>query len=288
MKRLLVLLAGTLAIAGAAPAVSQSEPTATRTVNITALGFVPQSIVINRNDTVTWRNTDTQPHQVVSDTGAFPSSPVLDPGEAYSFEFSTPSSYTYHDGRRPSNTGVIHVRGGGVTIGLSRLFLVYRNPVQVSGTIPSRRSGETVTVTIIRYGGQRETRTATTDGDGVWSFTDRPRIRSEYQASWRGQSGAQSPHVNVRPLVIFRILSHSAGRFYAKVTAQRSYARRTVFLQRRTSGGGWISTRRARLNARGIARFRASFPRGRTQARIWVAARPGYIAGFSVVKTVRR
>jgi plastocyanin len=288
MKRLFVILAGMLAIAGAAPAVTQSEPTATRTVNITATGFSPDSIVINRNDTVTWRNTDTQPHQVVSDTGAFPSSPVLDPGEAYSFEFSTSSSFTYHDGRRPSSTGVVHVRGGGVTIGLSRLFLVFRNPVQVSGTIPTRRSGETVTVTITRYGGARETRTATTDGDGVWSFTDRPRIRSEYNAEWRGQSGAQSPHVNVRPLVIFRILSHSAGRFYAKVTAARSYARRTVFLQRRTSAGGWISTRRARLNRRGEVRFSASFPRGRTQARIWVAPMGGYIAGFSVVKTVRR
>jgi plastocyanin len=288
MKRLLVLLAGTLAIAGAAPAVSQSEPTTTRTVNITATGFSPDSVVINRNDTVTWRNTDTQPHQVVSDTGAFPSSPVLDPGEAYSFEFETASSYTYHDGRRPSSTGVVHVRGGGVTIGLSRLFLVYRNPVQVSGTIPSRRSGETVTVTITRYGGQRQTRTATTDGDGVWSFTDRPPIRSEYQAEWRGESGAQSPHVNVRPLVIFRILSHRAGRFYAKVAAQRSYRGRTVFLQRRTRAGAWLSVRRARLNSRGEVRFSARLPRGRTPARIWVNRAPGYIVGFSVVKTVTR
>ena len=288
MKKLLVVLAGTLAIAGGAPAVSQSEPTATRTVNITATGFSPDSVVINRNDTITWRNTDTQPHQVVSDTGAFPSSPVLDPGEAYSFEFETASSYSYHDGRRPSSTGVVHVRGGGVTIGLSRLFLIYRNPVQISGTIPSRRSGETVTVTITRYGGQRLTRTATTDGDGVWSFTDRPTIRSEYQAEWRGQEGAQSPHVNVRPLVIFRILSHRAGRFYVKVAAARSYARRTVFLQRRTSAGGWISTRRARLNRRGEARFNAAFPRGRTQARMWVNTMGGYIVGFSVIKTVRR
>src|SRR5918998_4847582 len=111
MKKLLVLLAGMLAVAGATPAVSQSEPTAVRIVAVSSTGFSPQSIVVQPNATVTWRNTDTQPHQIVSDTGAFPSSPVLDPGESYSFRFTTPSSYTYHDGRRPSSTGVVHVRG---------------------------------------------------------------------------------------------------------------------------------------------------------------------------------
>ena len=84
MRKLLVLLAGTLAIAGAAPAVSQSASSATVTVNITATGFSPATVVIRDDDTVTWKNTDTQPHQVVSDTSAFPSSPVLDPGETYS------------------------------------------------------------------------------------------------------------------------------------------------------------------------------------------------------------
>ena len=80
MRKLLVLLAGTLAIAGAAPAVSQSDPTATVTVNITATGFSPSVVVIRDNDTVTWKNTDTQPHQVVSDTDPFPDSPVLAAG----------------------------------------------------------------------------------------------------------------------------------------------------------------------------------------------------------------
>jgi hypothetical protein len=94
--------------------------------------------------------------------------------------------------------------------------------------------------------------------------------------------------VNVRPLVIFRILSHRAGRFYVKVAARRSYRGRTVFLQRRTSSGGWRSIRRARLNTRGEARFRAAVPRGRTPARMWVNTAPGYIVGFSVTKTVRR
>jgi plastocyanin len=281
MKKLFVLLAGTLAVAGATPAVTQSKPTATHTVAITAAGFVPDSIVIARGDTVTWRNADTQPHQVVSDTGAFPASPVLDAGEAYSFRFGTASSYTYHDGRRPSSTGAVHVRGARVTI-------VYRNPVQVSGTVPSGRGGEVVTVTITRYGGQQEERTLQTDRDGVWEFIDRPRIRSEYKATWRDQGSAQVPHVNVRPLVVFRILSARANRYRVIVAAQRSYGRRTAFLQRRTRRGAFVSIRRVRLNARGQARFRANVPQGRSVLRMWVGRSPGYIAGFSVVKSVSR
>ncbi len=87
MKKLLLLLAGTLAIAGATPAVSQSDPTATVNVAILKTGFQPSSVVIRAGDTVTWRNADTEPHRVVSDTGAFPSSPVLQSGQTYSHRF---------------------------------------------------------------------------------------------------------------------------------------------------------------------------------------------------------
>ena len=98
----------------------------------------------------------------------------------------------------------------------------------------------------------------------------------------------QAPHVNVRPLVIFRVLSHQANRFYVKVAAQRSYAGRFASLQRRTNSGSWITTKRVRLNSRGEARFLGRFPRGRTQARMWINSAPGYIPGFSVTKTVSR
>ena len=93
MKKLLLLLAGTLAIAGAAPAVSQSEPTATHNVAILATGVQPEQVLARVGDTVTWRNADTKPHRVVSETGAFASSPLLQPGQTYSFRFGTASAY---------------------------------------------------------------------------------------------------------------------------------------------------------------------------------------------------
>jgi plastocyanin len=288
MKKLLVLLAGTLAIAGATPAVSQSEPTATANVAILATGFQPSSVVIRAGDTVTWRNADTEPHRVVSDTGAFPSSPLLQSGQTYSHRFGISSAYSYRDGTDSSKTGVVHVRGSGVTIALSRLFVVYRNPVQVIGSIGNGRPGQQVTINLTRYGGQQSTRVVTTDADGTYSLGDRPPIRTAYEASWQGGESARVPFVNVRPLVIFRVLSHQANRFYVKVAAQRSYRGRFVLLQRRTNSGSWINAKRVRLNQRGEARFRGNFPRGTTQARMWVNTAPGYIPGFSVTKTVSR
>ena len=288
MKKLLLLLAGTLAIAGAAPAVSQSEATATHNVAILATGFQPAQVTARVGDTIAWRNADTKPHRIVSETGAFPASPLLQPGQTYSFRFGTPSAYAYRDGTDEDKTGIVHVRGSRVTLGLSRLFVVYRNPVRIAGTVGTARSGQEVTINMTRYGGERLTRVVTTDADGVFELVDRPPIRTGYQASWEGGEAEQAPFVNVRPLVIFRVVSHRAGRFYVKVAAQRSYRGRMVSIQRQTRGGGWVTLRRVRLNGNGEARFNARFPRGTSAARAWVRQAPGYIPGFSVTKTVRR
>ena len=175
MKKLLLLLAGTLAIAGGAPATSQSEATAKHNVAILATGFQPAQVIARVGDTVTWRNADTKPHRIVSETNEFPASPQLDPGETYSFRFGIASSYAYRDGDDPSKTGVVHVRGSRIALGVSRLWVVYRNPVRVLGTIGSPRAGEQVTITIRRYGGGETTRVVTTDSDGVFELTDQHR-----------------------------------------------------------------------------------------------------------------
>jgi hypothetical protein len=183
----------------------------------------------------------------------------------------------------------VHVRGARIALGLNRLFVVYRNPVRVVGTVSVPRAGQEVTINITRYGGEQVTRVVTTDADGVFELTDVPRIRSGYQASWEGGESERRPFVNVRPLVIFRVISHRANRYYVKVAAQRSYAGRMVSIQRqRVSDGSWTTIRRVRLNRRGEARFNARFPRGIWSARAWVRQAPGYIPGFSVTKTVNR
>jgi plastocyanin len=288
MKKVLLLCAAVLALVGASSATS--EPTATANVNITATGFTPSNVAIRAGDTVVWKNTDTAEHQVVSSTGAFPASPVLKSNETYSYRFGTPSAYSYHDGRKPASEGTVVVRGSGntVNIAVTRVQLVYRNPVRVFGGVGNGRAGETVTVTITRYGGAQVVKTLTTDADGTYTFEDRPGIRSEYKASWRNGQSSQAPFVNVRPLVIFNVISARNNLFFVRVRAQRSYAGKVVRIQRQNAQGVWVTTKRVRLNAKGQANFRGNFARGTTRARAWVNSSPGYIPGFSVTKTVRR
>ena len=286
MKKVLILCIAVLALAGASSATS--EPSATVNVAITATGFNPRNVTINPGETVTWRNADTAEHQVVSDTGAFRSSQSLAPGRTYSIQFEAESAYSYHDGRKPASKGTIVVRGTTVNIAVTSLRTVYRNPVRVFGGVAAARAGETVDVRITRYGGKQETKTLITDSDGTYEFVDRPGIRSEYKASWRNGQSTQAPFVNVRPLVIFNVLSARNNLFFVRVRAQRSYAGKVVRIQRQARNGVWVTTKRVRLNSRGQARFRGTFSRGRTIARAWVNSAPGYVPGFSIAKTVRR
>lgn len=285
MRKLLILLAAVLALTGATAATSGS--TAVVNVAITSTSFAPRDALARAGDTVVWKNTDRATHQIVSDSGLF-KSPVLQTGETFAFRFGEPASYSYHDGLRSSRQGTVHVRGAQPTIGLTRLFVVYRNPVRIAGSITNARFGEEVTITMSRYGGVQEKRTVRTDGDGTFELSDRPGIRTEYSASWNGTQSNDAPHVNVRPLVVFTVLSARANRYFVRVRAQRSYAGKVVRIQRRAGNGAWVTTKRVRLNLRSQARFRGSFPRGRTQARAWIGAAPGYIPGFSTTKTIRR
>jgi plastocyanin len=288
MKKVLLLCVALLALVGASGATS--EPTATVTVAITPTGFQPRNVAVDPGDTVVWRNTDTAEHQIVSNTSAFPASPVLKANETHSLRLDTPSAYSYHDGRKPSNEGTVVVRGpaAGVTVGVSRAQLVYRGPVRVFGAVGNGRAGESVTVTTTRYSGPQQTKSLTTGDGGVFSFIDRPGIRSEYSASWRLGESRQAPFVQVRPLVVFNVLSARNNLFFVRVRAASSYAGKVVRIQRLARNGAWVTTKRVRLNGKSQARFRGTFARGTTRARVWVNAAPGYIAGFSVTKTVRR
>ena len=92
------------------------------------------------------------------------------------------------------------------------------------GTVATPRAGQEVTINMTRYGGEQLTRVVTTDADGVFELTDRPPVRTAYEASWQGGEASRVPFVNVRPLVIFRVLSHRAGRSSSSGSARVSAA----------------------------------------------------------------
>jgi plastocyanin len=285
MKRALLLLIAVLAVAGVASAASAHQQ-ATATISITATGFTPDDIRVQPGDTVTWKNNDTHPHSVVSDAGLF-SSKTLAPGATYSRRFDVESSYSYHDGTKTSSTGIVNVLAKNVSIGLTRLRVVYRNPVRIFGSIPNDATGEVVTLHFAPYGKPAFTKDVVTD-QGGYEYMYHPTINTEVSATWSGTTSATAPKIGVRPLVVFRPLNVARNRFFVRVRADRSYGRNLVRIQRQNHRGIWRTTLRIQLNAHGQKRFTAKFPFGVTKAQAWVPKHPGYMAGFSTIKFVRR
>jgi plastocyanin len=285
MRRLFLPLIALLAFACVASAAS-GEKTVSKTVSITATGFSPETVTIRPGDTVTWKNTDTTAHQIVSDTGLFKSN-KLQPGESYSYRFDVEASYSYHDAMKTSTSGVVDVLTNNVTVGVTRIRAVYRNPVQVFGSIPSGASGETVTVTLTPYGRAPVTKTVVTE-NGTYGFTYRPVANTDVSASWNGTTSQQEPKIGVRPLVIFRALNRNQNLFLVRVKAAKSYAHKVVRIQRQNHRGIWKTTRIVRLNAKSQVRFTGKFPRGTTKAQAWTTKTPGYMVGFSVIKLISR
>lgn len=285
MKRALLLFVGVLAIAGAtSPAGAQRSGIAN--VSITATGFNPEDVTIKPGDTVTWKNNDAANHQVVADRGEF-KSPVLKPGESFSFRFTTEDSFFYHDALKPSLVGTVSAVAQRPTAALSRANVVWGNPVRVFGVIPNDASGERVTIHIQPYKGQETTRTVTTD-DGAYELRHTPRIRTEYFATWDNMESRRSPTIQVRPLVVFRTLNAAQNRFFVRVRPGAKYGRVLVRVQRLNNRRIWVTTLRVQLNTRGFKRFTGKFAPGTTRARVWVRVKPGYTAGFSTTKKIVR
>lgn len=71
--------------------------------------FAPGTITIKAGSTVTWKNTDDEPHTVVSDAGLFRSG-ALDTNESFSFRFDKPGTYHYACSIHPRMVGTIVVQ----------------------------------------------------------------------------------------------------------------------------------------------------------------------------------
>src|SRR5215208_5069795 len=103
MRKLLTATIGVAALAAAVTALA-----ATVKVSITDTGFTPKNVTVTAGDTVTWTNNGKNNHQVVATTGAF-ASPVLRPGQSYSFKPTGQGTINYRDALNPSLSGSIKV-----------------------------------------------------------------------------------------------------------------------------------------------------------------------------------
>jgi plastocyanin len=105
---------------------------ATFAVSITKSGFSPSGLTIAVGDTVVWTNSDTTGHQIESKSAGF-TSPLLAPGQTFSFTYTAAGRYAYQDKVVKKLRGTVTVQGAtgppiSITGTASRGVVVHRDP----------------------------------------------------------------------------------------------------------------------------------------------------------------
>jgi plastocyanin len=285
MRKLLVAVVAGLALTVPAP-----TGAATHTVRIVKAGFSPSALTIDFGSTVVWRNADTVNHQVVADTGAF-ASPILRPNQTYSFTFRTAGTFRYRDALEPAERGRITVKGPppSLTLGASAPIVVAGTQITLTGVVSTRKAGEQVTLYHVPYGQTSLIQLAVvlTGTGGGYSYIVTPSILTSYEARWSSAISAQVA-VQVKPKVAFL---PRGQRFYAKVFAPgASFARRLVYLQRRSTFGQWVTVRKLALGPSSGRIFSIPRLRGSVIYRIYLTvnqAGAGYLDAASGTQRVR-
>jgi plastocyanin len=289
MPRLIPFVVVALALVLAGPATS-----ATTTVQIKRTGFVPRTVTINQDDSVTWTNTDTIDHQVVANGGQFVSA-ILGAGKSFTFKFTSGGTYRYHDGLHPTLRGTITVRGAppAVSLATSAPVVKFGGQVTLTGAVSNKKAGETVTLVQLPAGQTTKQVVATlqTTTNGAFSFAVSPQLNTTYQAQWRNRES--SVIVQVQPMIKLPFVSRT-GYFHFYVTTGQSFAGRYVYLQRFTLARTWVSIRKLQLGQKSgrimsVRSVRASVPRGRWSIRIFMPATempPGYVDAWSGTQPV--
>jgi plastocyanin len=72
--------------------------------------FSPVTLTVSVNTTVKWTNKDPVTHTVTSDTAGLFNSGSIIPGSSYSFQFTSPGTYTYHCTIHTFMTGTVIVQ----------------------------------------------------------------------------------------------------------------------------------------------------------------------------------
>ncbi len=268
-----------LVVAGA----SRPAVTVTKTVKISATAFSPTTVTIATTNAIKWKNNDTKNHQVVANNGAF-ASPIITPGHTWTHVFNTAGTYRYHDALHPALTGKVVVKGPppAVTIGAGRPILIYGQATHVGGQISSGEAGQTVTLYAQPYLEPSATLLATviTGTSGVWDVVVKPSLLTTYQAHWKATTSS-TVMVAVHPQVLFTL---KRGHGFVKVKANKSFAGRKVYIQKRTRFHEWVKIKRVILGRTSSRSFRFLPARGRYILRAYMTvnqAGPGYLDGIS-------
>ena len=95
------------AVSAVASAVTSDVPKKSNSVSIKGFKFDPETIEINKGETVIWKNEDSASHTVTFD--AFHSD-SMNQGDTYEHTFDTVGTFSYRCGNHPAMTGTVKVK----------------------------------------------------------------------------------------------------------------------------------------------------------------------------------
>jgi hypothetical protein len=269
-------------------------------VSITKTGFVPNAVTIDQGDSVTWTNSDDRNRQPVSQSAGF-ASPILKPGETFTFTFKDDGTFTVRDALVANQSSRVTVNKaaplGSPSLSASRQSVIFGGSLALTGKVPSGKAGEKVTLraeTVTPSGTRQtnavsETNTAT---DGTFRFVHVPTAQTTYTVAWQATPATSMPSeavtVTVAPRVGLGVVQKLTGRrvvLSTKATSAISYAGRSAYVQRRTRFGEWVSIKRVVLRGGSLAtRTTVRLPKGLSRIRVLLPksqAGTGYTAGIS-------
>lgn len=148
---------------------------ATAHVSITSSGFNPSTLNVTPGTTVVWTNNDTEEHRIDEISNHIFRSDDLEPGETFSYEFSTPGTFHYEDDRDD-----------------------FQGTIVVSGATPTPQGGPGTTVDVTMESGDNfnpTTRYISTGTTVRWTNND-GELHSTSSINATGDNAWQSPPLN--------------------------------------------------------------------------------------------
>lgn len=279
---------------------------ATKTVSITNAGFVPNAVTIDAGDSITWTNSDSKNRQPISQNAPF-ASPILKPGETYTFQFKNDGRFNVTDALVKQQKMTVTVKKAPTPVGSPSLTVnkpkvIYGGAVVLSGKLPVAKAGEKVVLRaeVVTPTGTKQTSTVAevlSAASGAFSFTTVPTAQTAYTVNWQATPATATVSNTVSVRVAPRIgvgIVRKVGRdvtFSTKATSKIPYAGKLVFVQRRNALGQWVSLKRVVLKSSTVAtRTTVRLPRGASSIRILMPQAQvgiGYVTGVSRVLLIR-
>ncbi len=285
MRKLLIALIGVLAATVVATAVA-----ATAKVSITDTGFTPKNLTVTAGDTVTWTNNGKQNHQLVATTGAF-ASPVLRPGQSYSFKFGGAGKIGYRDALKPSLSGTVTVKApppppAGVSITESQPIVIAGSTFRLSGAVSTGAPNQTIEVYQQPYGQTSFSLLSTvkTTTGGYWDLVVTPTILTTYYVNWVEKKVKSSTDmIQVRPRLSIAY-NRTTKKFTARLFGITAKTGRYVYVQRLSTLGQWVNTKKCVFGSTNTTTCAAVLPKGSYRYRLFLTvnqAGSGYLASWS-------